>query len=111
MACAMRSTRARRGTNAMALLDIADLSVHFHTRNGVVRAVDGISFSVESGRTLAIIGESGSGKSMACYSLLKLIPKPPGRIEAGTALFNGQDLLQLTEPELRKVRGKGISII
>jgi ABC-type microcin C transport system duplicated ATPase subunit YejF len=95
----------------MALLDVTDLSVHFHTRNGLVRAVDGISFSVSAGQTLAIIGESGSGKSVACYSLLGLIPKPPGRIESGSALFAGRDLLQLSEADLRKVRGKGISII
>ncbi|MDT8399965.1 MAG: ATP-binding cassette domain-containing protein, partial [Pseudomonadales bacterium] len=95
----------------MALLDVSNLSVHFHTRNGLVRAVDGISFTVEAGKTLAIIGESGSGKSVACYSLLGLIPKPPGRIESGTARFDGRDLLKLSEAELRKVRGKGISII
>ena len=95
----------------MALLDVTDLKVHFHTRNGTVRAVDGISFKVEPGKTLAIIGESGSGKSVACYSLLGLIPKPPGRIEGGRALLDGRDLLQLSESELRKVRGKGISII
>ena len=95
----------------MALLDVNDLKVHFHTRNGIVKAVDGISFKVEPGKTLAIIGESGSGKSVACYSLLGLIPKPPGRIEGGTALFDGRDLLKLRETELRKVRGKGISII
>jgi oligopeptide transport system ATP-binding protein len=95
----------------MALLDVNDLKVHFHTRNGVVKAVDGISFKVESGNTVAIIGESGSGKSVACYSLLGLIPKPPGRIEGGTAILDGRDLLTLSEAELRKVRGKGISII
>src|SRR5690606_32431473 len=88
-----------------------DLRVHFHTRNGVVRAVDGVSFQVERGRTLAIIGESGSGKSVACYSLLGLIPRPPGRIEGGSAVFQGRDLLRLSEAELRRVRGKGISII
>ncbi|MGV3593485.1 MAG: ABC transporter ATP-binding protein [Gammaproteobacteria bacterium] len=96
---------------AGTLLDVNDLKVHFHTRNGVVKAVDGISFKVEPGKTLAIIGESGSGKSVACYSLLGLIPKPPGRIEGGTAMFDGRDLLRLSEAELRKVRGKGISII
>jgi oligopeptide transport system ATP-binding protein len=95
----------------MALLDVDDLKVHFHTRNGVVKAVDGISFSVEAGKTVAIIGESGSGKSVACYSLLGLIPKPPGRVEGGTAIFEGSDLLTLSEAALRKVRGKGISII
>ena len=95
----------------MTLLSVNDLKVHFHTRNGLVKAVDGISFAVEPGKTLAIIGESGSGKSVACYSLLGLIPKPPGRIEGGTALFAGSDLLQMDEAALRKVRGKGISVI
>ncbi len=95
----------------MALLKVDNLAVHFHTRNGVMKAVDGISYEVEAGKTLAIIGESGSGKSVSCYSLLGLIPKPPGRIESGSAIFNGKDLLQLSERELRKVRGKGISII
>lgn len=93
------------------LLEVQDLKVYFHTRNGVVKAVDGISFKVEAGKTTAIIGESGSGKSVACYSLLGLIPKPPGKIESGTANFAGQDLLQLKEKALRAVRGKGISII
>lgn len=94
-----------------SLLEVQNLCVHFHTRNGVVKAVDGISFKVESGKTTAIIGESGSGKSVACYSLLGLIPKPPGKIESGTAEFDGKDLLQMNENELRQVRGKGISII
>ncbi len=94
-----------------SLLEVDNLAVHFHTRNGLVKAVDGISFKVEAGETTAIIGESGSGKSVACYSLLGLIPKPPGKIESGSALFDGKDLLKLSERELRKVRGKGISII
>lgn len=95
----------------MALLSVNDLSVHFHTRNGVVKAVDGISFDVNERETFAIIGESGSGKSVACYSMLGLVPMPPGRFESGTAMFDDKDLLKLSESELRKVRGKGISII
>jgi len=95
----------------MSLLQVKDLSIHFHTRNGVVEAVNGISFNVEAGKTFAIIGESGSGKSVACYSMLGLVPMPPGRIESGQVLFGDQDLLKLSERELRKVRGKGISII
>ena len=79
----------------MALLTVNDLKTWFHTRAGVVRAVNGVSFSVEKGETLGIVGESGSGKSVACYSLIGLIPKPPGRIESGTAIFDGQDLLSL----------------
>jgi oligopeptide transport system ATP-binding protein len=95
----------------MALLQVKDLSIHFHTRNGLVKAVDGISFDVEAGKTFAIIGESGSGKSVACYSLLGLVPMPPGRIESGQAIFQEQDLLTLDTADMRKVRGKGISII
>ncbi|WP_461481439.1 ABC transporter ATP-binding protein [Porticoccus sp.] len=95
----------------MPLLTVTDLTTHFHTRAGVVKAVDGVSFSVDQGQTLAIVGESGSGKSVACYSLLKLIPQPPGKIESGSALFDGRDLLGLSEKQLRKVRGNDIAII
>jgi oligopeptide transport system ATP-binding protein len=95
----------------MALLQVDDLHVSFHTRNGVVRAVDGVSFQVAKGQTIGIVGESGSGKSVSCYSLLGLIPQPPGRITHGTAMFDGSDLLRLSERELQKVRGKRISMI
>ena len=78
----------------MAILEVKDLKTYFHTRNGIVRAVDGVSFSVERGETLGIVGESGSGKSVSCYSLLGLIPQPPGRIESGQAILDGEvDLL------------------
>ncbi len=95
----------------MALLNVSDLHVSFHTRNGVVRAVDGVSFAVDRGKTVGIVGESGSGKSVTCYSLLDLIPKPPGRIEGGQAIFDGQDLLQLGSEEMRGIRGRRISMI
>ncbi len=95
----------------MSLLEVANLRAYFHTRNGVVRAVDGVSFSVEKGETLGIVGESGSGKSVTCYSLMGLIPKPPGRIESGTACFEGADLLAMREAELNKIRGKRIAMI
>ena len=95
----------------MALLDVQDLAVSFVTRNGTNKAVDGISFSVELGKITAIIGESGSGKSVACYSLLGLVPMPPGRIDGGRALFEGRDLLKLEEPELRRIRGRDIAMI
>jgi len=95
----------------MALLEVRDLRTSFHTRDGIVRAVDGISFDVEAGQTVGIVGESGSGKSVACYSLLGLIPMPPGRIEGGTAHFGGVDLLKLPESDLRKIRGRRIGFI
>ena len=95
----------------MALLEVRDLRTSFHTRDGIVRAVDGISYDVEAGQTVGIVGESGSGKSVACYSLLGLIPMPPGRIEGGTAHFGGVDLLKLPESDLRKIRGRRIGFI
>lgn len=95
----------------MAILEVSQLKTWFHTREGVVRAVDGVSFEVEAGETVGIVGESGSGKSVACYSLLQLIPSPPGRIEGGQALFEGKDLLQLGESEIRKIRGHQIGMV
>ncbi|WOJ92109.1 dipeptide ABC transporter ATP-binding protein [Congregibacter variabilis] len=95
----------------MALLEVKNLAVSFVTRNGVNKAVDDISFTVESGKITAIIGESGSGKSVACYSMLGLIPMPPGRIDGGQALFDGKDLLQCSERQLRKTRGRDIAMI
>jgi peptide/nickel transport system ATP-binding protein/oligopeptide transport system ATP-binding protein len=95
----------------MALLEVNNLQVSFVTRMGTNRAVDDISFSVESGRITAIIGESGSGKSVACYSILGLVPRPPGRIDGGSAHFEGQDLLQMSERDLREIRGRDIAMI
>jgi oligopeptide transport system ATP-binding protein len=95
----------------MPLLDVQNLRVAFHTRNGVVRAVGGVSLKVEKGQTVGIVGESGSGKSVTCYSLLGLIPMPPGKIEGGTAHFGGQDLLQLSQKELRSIRGRRAGMI
>ncbi|MBI3118947.1 MAG: ABC transporter ATP-binding protein [Candidatus Hydrogenedentes bacterium] len=95
----------------MPLLEVDNLRAYFHTRNGIVRAVDGLSYTVEPGETLGIVGESGSGKSVSQYALLGLIPMPPGRIEAGKAMFQGQDLLQAAPGQLRNIRGKRISMI
>ena len=94
-----------------ALLQVEDLRTYFHTRGGVVRAVDGVSFDIRKGETLGIVGESGSGKSVACYSLLRLIPQPPGRFESGRAMFDGTDLLHCSDEELRKIRGNRLSMI
>jgi ABC-type antimicrobial peptide transport system ATPase subunit len=87
----------------MAILDVSNLSTRFHTRNGIVHAVEDVSFSVDKGETLGIVGESGSGKSVSCYSLLGLIPTPPGKIHSGKAIFDGLDLLQASERQLRKI--------
>ncbi len=95
----------------MPLLSVENLRTYFHTRNGILRAVDDVSFCVEPGETLGIVGESGSGKSVTCYSLLGLVPSPPGRIESGAAAFEGVELLHCAEVELRSVRGKRISMI
>src|ERR1700741_3887809 len=93
------------------ILDVADLKTWFFTRDGVVHAVDGVSFHVFPGETLAIVGESGCGKSVTALSVLRLIPSPPGRIVSGTIRFAGRDLLDLSEAEMRQVRGNEISMI
>src|SRR6516165_2189209 len=93
------------------ILDIADLRTWFFTRDGVVRAVDGVSLHVFPGETLAIVGESGCGKSVTALSVLRLIPSPPGRIVSGAIGFAGRDLLGLAEAEMREVRGNEISMI
>src|SRR5919205_4302240 len=90
---------------ARALLEIEDLRTYFFTRDGVARAVDGVSLSVDEGETLAIVGESGCGKSVTSLSILRLIASPPGRIVSGTIRFNGRDLLAVSEAEMRDIRG------
>jgi len=93
------------------LLAIEDLQTHFFTRDGVVRAVDGVSYAVEAGETLAVVGESGCGKSVTALSILRLVPSPPGRIVGGAIRFEGVDLLQIGEGEMRRIRGNEISMI
>jgi oligopeptide/dipeptide ABC transporter ATP-binding protein len=93
------------------LLEVEDLKTYFFTRDGVVRAVDGVSFSVHLGETLAIVGESGCGKSVTSLSILRLIASPPGRIVSGKLVFAGRDLLALSEAEMRSIRGNEISMI
>ena len=95
----------------MPLLEVDDLRTYFHTREGVVRAVDGMSYAVEPGETVGIVGESGSGKSVSCYALLGLLPRLTARIESGTAQFGGGDLLKSSPRELRAIRGKRIAMI
>jgi len=94
----------------MALLEVDNLQTHFRTPDGVNRAVDGISFAVEAGETVAIVGESGCGKSVTANSILRLVPQPPGRI-GGAIRFQGRDLLKLSERAMREVRGNDISMI
>ena len=93
------------------LLEIRDLHTEFRTGAGVVRAVDGVSYSVDPGETVAIVGESGSGKSVSAMSILRLIPDPPGRITQGEILFTGRDLMGLSEAEMRQIRGGEIGIV
>ncbi len=95
----------------MPLLQVEDLRVFFHTYAGVIRAVDGLSFSLEPGQCLGVVGESGSGKSAAMMALLGLLPQPPAKIHGGRALFHHQDLLCLPKRELRKIRGNKIAMI
>ena len=93
------------------LLDVKDLRTYFETEDGVVKAVDGISFSLMRGETLGIVGESGSGKSVTNLSIIRLIPDPPGKIVSGEIVFNGQDILLLPTEEVRKIRGRRIAMI
>jgi oligopeptide transport system ATP-binding protein len=95
----------------MPLLSVKDLEVTFSTDDGVVRAVNGLSFDIEPGKTLGIVGESGSGKSVTALSIMRLISMPPGRIERGEIIFNGTDLLKVGEAQMRSIRGNKIAMI
>lgn len=96
---------------AETLLEVSNLKVNFNTEAGIVRAVDGVSFTIERGETLGLVGESGCGKSVTALSLLRLIPAPPGKIVDGEVLWEGRDLLKLDLPELIRLRGQEISSI
>jgi oligopeptide/dipeptide ABC transporter ATP-binding protein len=98
-------------TSVEPLLQIRGLRTHFFTESGVARAVDGVDLDIRPGEVLGLVGESGSGKSVTALSILRLIPDPPGRIVGGEILFRGRDLLKLSWEEIRKVRGKDISMI
>jgi oligopeptide transport system ATP-binding protein len=93
------------------LLDVRDLRMHFHTRDGVVKAVDGVSFALDAGQTLGIVGESGSGKSVTALTAMRLVPMPPGRVEGGEVLFRGSDVLRMREEEVRAIRGNDIAMV
>jgi oligopeptide transport system ATP-binding protein len=92
-------------------MEVKDLRTYFHTQEGTVYAVNGISYTVDEGETLGIVGESGSGKSVQSLSILGLIPSPPGKVEAGSVIFRGRDLLKLSREEMRAVRGAEIAMI
>ncbi len=93
------------------ILEIIDLKTYFFTDQGVVKAVDGVNLSIGAGESVGLVGESGSGKSMTAFSILRLVPDPPGKIVSGRILLKGQDLLQLSERQMRSIRGKKISMI
>jgi len=93
------------------LLQVRDLKTYFHTEAGTAKAVDGVSFDIKEGEVLGLVGESGSGKSVTALSIIRLIPDPPGKIVSGSIAYKGQDLLQLSWEDIRKVRGNEISMI
>ncbi|HLA94965.1 MAG TPA: ATP-binding cassette domain-containing protein, partial [Pyrinomonadaceae bacterium] len=98
-------------SNNGTILSVKDLKTYFQTEDGVVKAVDGISFELKKGETLGIVGESGSGKSVTNLSVMRLIPEPPGKIVAGEIFFDGVDVRSLSIDEVRKIRGKRIAMI
>lgn len=93
------------------LLEISDLKTHFRTQDGVVKAVDGISYDLEEGEILGIVGESGCGKSVSALSIMRLVADPPGKIVGGEVIFDGRDLLKVSDSEMRKIRGNRIAMI
>jgi oligopeptide transport system ATP-binding protein len=93
------------------LLVVDNLQMHFFTRDGVVKAVDGVSYELNSGETLGVVGESGSGKSVTALTMMRLIPMPPGRIVGGDVLFRGESLITMSEEDIRKIRGNRIAMV
>jgi peptide/nickel transport system ATP-binding protein len=104
-------TATKAGDRVGSLLEIKGLKTYLFTRSGVVKGVDELSFSVQRGETLAVVGESGCGKTMTALSIMRLVPTPPGKIVGGTIMLDGKDLLQLDEAEMRDIRGNEISMI
>ncbi|WP_189134993.1 ATP-binding cassette domain-containing protein, partial [Wenjunlia tyrosinilytica] len=93
------------------LLDVRDLHVEFHTRDGVVKAVNGVNYSVSAGETLAVLGESGSGKSVTAQAIMGILDMPPGKIPQGEILYRGRDMLRMSNEERRRIRGQKIAMI
>ena len=100
-----------RKMNNNELLKVSNLSTHFFSEEGTVKAVDGVNFSIQKGETLGIVGESGCGKSVTALSIMRLVPNPPGKIVSGTIQFEGGNLTELDEDQMRKIRGNRISMI
>ena len=101
----------KAGVQAGTVIEVKGLQTYLFTRSGVVKAVDDVSFSLRRGETLAVVGESGCGKSMTALSIMRLVPSPPGKIVGGTITLEGKDLVQLDEAEMRDIRGNEISMI
>ncbi len=98
-------------SNANVLLEVKDLKTYFKTDNGILKAVDGVSFTVHEGETVGLVGESGCGKSVTNLSIMRLVPSPPGKIVGGEVIYRGSDIMKLSEKELRSIRGNKISMI
>ena len=95
----------------MSELRIENLKTHFHTREGIVRAVDGVNFSIAKGEVVGLVGESGSGKTVTCHSILNLLPSPPAQIEDGKIFLDEENLLSASNERMRSLRGKEISMV
>lgn len=93
------------------LLEVDDLKMYFHTEDGIVRAVDGVSYTLDRGETLGVVGESGSGKSVTAMTIMGLISMPPGKIEGGDVRYRGRSILEMTEEEMQHIRGNDIAMI
>src|SRR6187397_2323409 len=107
----MQQQSQSQSTTANPLLEVRDLNIAFDTERGQIRPVRDVNFSIYPGQTVALVGESGCGKSVTALSVLRLIPQPPGKVLGGQVIFNGRDLLTLSEKEMRSVRGGQIAMI
>ncbi len=92
------------------IIEVRDLKTHFFTKRGVIRAVDGVSYSLKQGEILGVVGESGSGKSVTAFSIMDLVD-PPGRIVSGSVIYKGRDIMDMPRKERRKLRGNGIAMV
>ena len=104
-------TESQTTSASQHLLEVKNLVTQFHTEDGIVHAVNGISYTMDEGDTLGVVGESGCGKSVHALSIMRLIPNPPGKIVGGEIFFHGRDLLRLSEDDMRRVRGAEIAMI